>query len=857
MQMELGCYDRMSVGSNVESPTDQEPLDVAIPQEMRRGLMKPVADHSDEGDVMQMVQKVYPRTFQWIVYILSACTCTGLHSESTVSLDEALSMMLKPVTGPSAMERPKGPQTVGEGFAQPSFLTEVDTQHQDEQQQQQELDAEEDANDRGELEASEGSQNTPLQRHMRRSVNAWAAFSTSDDSEGADEVREAVTDEESHEENEAEDETDYVGDSEEPSAYTEEEGEEAEEEEEAEEGESEEEAAEEVYEDELHRAQYSHHEEEEEGGQKRHQEEGGEMHGGHGHPWGEGQVQLVEFTTQRAKILLTDLIIICALQRLSQMVACGVKEEMKSTGEAAGEAEVTSEGAEQSASSATLQRAVNFILLLNQHPLVAWRLAAEREIQNMNKDGSDKELNVLRGDGTSAAVSSPPPTARATESLLVTFRHVLVALGYMPLLLGRQQQEEEEAQQQQPQGSNGADGRQAHDQLLSCVAPFLRLWGGRENQQNFDRLVPVNALSDTEDEDHTGTTPPAIPTYTTSFVWLESVFVDLLDQVDQLHRLESLLKAGDAMESSSFPADSAMTSRPESLLHRLVYPFSTFMLRQLDEYSEKGLVGEFDEEQTRVSFQLPPVVPPSRGGGPSHQQQQQQQQQQEGQSVEQQQHQPYSGGAVTDRRRPGLGVLRYIIPALSGFRGRDRASADESDNNVDATLPGMHHSQHQHQRRKQNRGQQTLMLELPHASTVLSRLDELHRHATPSFLYPQERFNRYAAHPALVDGSLLSWKPLFQWTMCYCPVTRRRCVDTFVCGVNPEGNRVSSSAFRNTPGFNPAQLLKCGHVISNVALTELVDRLQRNSRGSASYVQCPYCCKEVALNEIVMLRCIY
>ncbi|PWV04976.1 hypothetical protein C3747_140g48 [Trypanosoma cruzi] len=49
MEMELGCYDGMTAGSNLNSSAEFTPCDVMISQEIRRGLLQPRAESDDAG----------------------------------------------------------------------------------------------------------------------------------------------------------------------------------------------------------------------------------------------------------------------------------------------------------------------------------------------------------------------------------------------------------------------------------------------------------------------------------------------------------------------------------------------------------------------------------------------------------------------------------------------------------------------------------------------------------------------------------------------------------------------------------------------------------------------------------------
>nr|CCC48763.1 conserved hypothetical protein [Trypanosoma vivax Y486] len=827
MEMDLGFYDRIRVSGGDAAVQNVDQLYAAASQEVRQALLgiKPLP--KGEKNVFEMVEVTYPKTVQWIAGIVARCTNSPhlLHSSATVT--DLVDVLFTPATSaPSCSQcEVSGSKQLANGIAAALNCSGQDEERDEGQEHTLGLES---GNVSTAFALSEGSQ--VLQRH-HSADSPWSPLLN-----GAEVNENSVSGEVADGElpGEAEDHElglDFLMSSSEVHAQQQEDEYEEDEDEDANEEYDYDEEIDEEDEAEVNEEMFNEEElkelklEEEELWALRRCKKG--VWGSA--PCGEAEdVSVSDFLLQRSKIFLSDLIILSALQHLARVIADGRREVCMSSLPT----KVCDVGAELLPS---MKEAAEFVLALSQHPFVSWRMAVEEDFlmaktAALTRDEEGKDGGV------------------ATSSLLISFRHVLVALGYMSLALGK-----DEGQKTNGDALDGvgASEKEAQRQLLFCAAPFICLWCGGLSGSAGAGAATSHSDIPSEESNANGKFLNSIPLFATPFAWRESVLSNLLDQIWRLRQLEALLGPGTSQTSvSSF--DTQDTSQyPENLLQRLVYPLSSSVLRRLDEYSEKGLVGPFNgdisssspQQQPSAAWETQPqtvasATPPSR-----------------------RQREP-SPSVVSDfSRHLGAVGLRAVFENLTTRRRWGRAGADGSTAITSSSEPSANGGGSHPAVPSESTGgpskEHAIILEMPHASTILSQQDECHRFGTSALMCVGDSLFTHSSNIAKHAHSFC-WEPLFQKTMCYCPVTRRRCVDSLVYGIshNSSSERAQLPP-TSTPGFNSAQLLNCGHIISELAIMILAERLQRLVQASTGAVQCPYCAFMTPLQNVLRLHYIY
>lgn len=829
MEMDLGCYNGLAAACEKNPTRSSHPVSVAVPQEIRCGVLRPCSLQEESVDILQMVTDAYPRTVQWIVNIVNLCISSADIPRTVMTTAEGLALLLEADANGAI---PHTQQTrESESQSSKVFFPAVSAPEA------------EPTPDRDMRETQETPELGDVVRLHRSAAFLWSSQLNEEVEDGEDDELAEATSRDAGTDMAPDEEQDYLEEHEyyvgmEDLIHADVEADEVEEDEDDDgdgdgddgrifvndsAGEEEDEVDEDMLEegedvgeeetedDYRYLQQQRNAEEGGVGGGIRGRGEGGEKQGEPTASTEQNEVQLVAFVMQRLKVFLSDLVIITALQQLALMVSAAraTMSDMTING-----------GEDGDTTSLTLQRAAEFALALCRHPSVAWRLAVE--------NGFHQSHTLGDGDPQVSGDSARP------SALLLSFRHILVALGYMPLALGN---EHRRACEESQVNGNSHGGKQAQERLLWCVAPFLRLWG--DNQRSYSRVgVPTDPMYGfVEDSRGTGGAAVAVPICTTPLVWQESVLMSLLDQVGKLKQLEELLQQEGhnvKQAASSFNA----TPQPESLLYRFIYPLSAPVLRNLDDCCERGLITTFGGSPSqRTSMSESPQGTPFRLPPP--------------------QQQPASpAAAISTQRRSIISGFRGMLQGWTGSRNNNRRN---TDTDPAVTSGDEAQSQDPTASPKPSAPQHTVILELPHASTILLQQDELQRRATSALLYPKENLSFHSANPVRLLNSFVVWQPMFQKTMCYCPITRRRCIDACVHGITPEQYKEAPTSLTTgaESGFNPAQLLNCGHVISYRAMMALAERPQRLVRGSSNGVRCPYCTMVTPLEQSLMLSCIY
>nr|CCC91287.1 conserved hypothetical protein [Trypanosoma congolense IL3000] len=816
MEMALGCYERMAVPCVDGASGDNIPTCVAIPQEIRRGLQQPPPLQEGDGDLLEMVVDAYPHTIKWIVEIVGLCTLSTRGLRRPLTVAEGLAELIR-------TENEGAPPYAKAGVARSGSLS-CDVY---------ERGAEEAAthNTVPHQEAHDSSDTVPFNRSTASQFSSQV--NEEDDESGIGGSvptfsRYVATEMMQDEEQEYADEASYfVAVRELIHRTVEERGDEDQEQEsglvsgggfsetedENEELTQDEDHEEEEYSELVEPPLDSEHESGREHAPcsrgKVESDKTTLMHN-------RGEARLTAFVMQRLRVLLSDLMVVTALQRLALIISNGRKEISKSAALHCDNSDV---------SSTSLQRAAAFVLAMCRHPLVVWRLAAEREFLWFHAENANKRQSKSKED--------PAP------SLLLSFRHIIVALGYMPLFMGS---EEKQLNEEVEMKGDSAKERQAQDRLLWCVAPFLHLWGGVKDV-GCDVGVVTGVVCDPYEEDGVS---PVVPITSAPLVWRESVLMNLLDQVGKLNQLEALFVREDN-QAIQVESNLPTPAFPEGLLYRFMYPLSKSMLHNLDDHFEMGLIKRVEgspssryasrgESLQGTQFRLPP-------------------------SRQQQVASPQLTNNGSDGpRRSVLNGFISMVRGMAGGRNTGR-SVTETDT---VTLSGSGNgsqTQEANAAPKPPGGQSAIIIELPYADTILLQQDRLQCGATPTLLTCMEGACFFSANPVRLMNSCLEWQPVFQKTMCYCPVVRRRCIDVCVHGLSAEKCKMLSTPLTISAeaGFNPAQLLNCGHVISYRAMKALAKRPEPSVRGGGGgeVVMCPYCRTNTPVDKSTMLSCIY
>lgn len=473
--------------------------------------------------------------------------------------------------------------------------------------------------------------------------------------------------------------------------------------------------------------------------------------------------------------LLADLAVLTLLQELTSIVGCRCHAA----------------GADEDALLSSMKAATGLFHAFHHDPWLVELLSQRTPaVSGMKADGNEEtswQSDISR-------LSSP--------QRLLCYEHIITALGYVPLV---------PALQRHSPTDMAPSLNCLH--FLDTVAPFLTLWGCRPTELIAYRSRPPPPS-------HSGSRLPFSATVAPQ-VWLASVCTSLLNQVYHLNRLvyllhrmedtdvaavgETLGEWHDRMDNlrRTVGSDAARPEYPENGLTRWVLPFSQCILQDLAVWEASGLLKASSPSMSArrscpsatTAEPLAPVgvesleLPSAEGTGDETREV-------PAPSEAVNAHAPLvrqlsrDSSARERRRAEPVGLWT----GLDFFaRNRDLAGAVPPPPPTGvSTSTGV-----------EVMGTNAIMLELPHASEILiSRDARLRRSDHADFFQPPSRSSAspaadlpypegpppgyYAAGPCLcsspTSGELVRWQFSFRATMCYCLVSRHRCIDPLVSG---------------------------------------------------------------------------